>query len=53
MTNQYTTGEYLEKNPDWHEGDSAWKATQIKKMLDRNQLTSETVTEVGFWVAIP
>ena len=47
MKNRYTSGDYLEKNPDWHEKDSAWKARQIKKILDRNHLSPSSVCEVG------
>ena len=47
MQNRYTSGDYLEKNPDWHEGDSPWKAGQVKKILDRNNLHPSTVMEVG------
>jgi SAM-dependent methyltransferase len=43
----YTGGAYLEQNPDWHVGDSAWKASQVLKMLDRHALRPSTVAEVG------
>jgi cyclopropane fatty-acyl-phospholipid synthase-like methyltransferase len=43
----YSDGSYLEQNPHWHEGDSAWKAAHIATMLQRNQLTPATVCEVG------
>ena len=43
----YTQGAYLEKNPQWHTEDSAWKAAQIFKMLKRNNLKPKSVCEVG------
>jgi len=38
---------YLDLNPAWHTEDSAWKATQILKMLTRNKLQPKTVVEIG------
>ena len=43
----YTSGEYHEKHPTWHVEDSPWKAQQILKMMQRNNLNPETVCEVG------
>lgn len=43
----YESGEYLSKNPDWHEGDGAWKARQIIRMIDRNRLNLESIAELG------
>ena len=43
----YTTGEYLGNNPTWHVEDSAWKAKQILKIIERNNLQPESVCEVG------
>ncbi|MGC4100313.1 class I SAM-dependent methyltransferase [Ferruginibacter sp.] len=42
-----TNSEYLNINPTWHIEDSAWKATQILKMLERNKLQPKTVVEIG------
>jgi len=47
MNNIYKDGTYLETNPTWHEEDSAWKAEQIIKILERNALAPESVCEVG------
>ena len=47
MTNQYVTGEYLERHPNWHEEDSAWKASQILKLIERNKLRLSSISEVG------
>jgi 2-polyprenyl-3-methyl-5-hydroxy-6-metoxy-1,4-benzoquinol methylase len=46
-TSIYQDGTYLEKNPTWHEEDSAWKAHKILKMLDRNKMHPKTIGEVG------
>lgn len=43
----YETGEYLDKNKDWHVSDSPWKAGNIYKMIQRNRLDCKTVCEVG------
>lgn len=43
----YADGSYLEKNATWHAEDSPWKARQILNMLNSNQLTPQTVGEVG------
>ena len=43
----YEEGEYLRRNPGWHVGESAWKASQILRMLNRNRLTPKTVCDVG------
>lgn len=39
--------EYLSKNPDWHISDSPWKALQIQKIIDHNQLKFENIAEIG------
>lgn len=43
----YTSGKYLEWHPHWHVEESHWKAEQIFRMLNRQQLEPQTVTEVG------
>jgi cyclopropane fatty-acyl-phospholipid synthase-like methyltransferase len=43
----YSDGLYLQNNPHWHAEDSAWKAAHIAAVLRRNNLTPETVCEVG------
>ena len=43
----YVDGTYLEQNPDWHVGDSAWKVRQILRILTRNQIVPGTVYEAG------
>jgi len=48
MANElYSGGEYLARNPTWHVEDSAWKAQQILRMLQRHSLTPRTICEVG------
>jgi cyclopropane fatty-acyl-phospholipid synthase-like methyltransferase len=44
---RYTSGQYLQNNPTWHVQDSAWKATQILRMIKKNQLSPASVCEVG------
>jgi len=43
----YTQGEYLSKHPDWHTADSAWKASNILKILSKNNIHPQTVIEIG------
>lgn len=43
----YTGGGYAEMNPSWHVEESAWKAEQILRMLDRNAVAPKTICEVG------
>lgn len=43
----YTSGQYAEKNPDWHVQESPWKAQQILRMLARHDLSPQTIGEVG------
>lgn len=43
----YEDGKYLLNNPSWHEEDSLWKAGYIFEMMERNNLSPESVLEVG------
>lgn len=43
----YETGEYLEHNPDWHAGDSPFKAQWIAEILARNNVEPKHIVEVG------
>ncbi len=47
MSEFYTEGGYLEKNPSWHEEDSPWKAKQVLKMLSLHPLEISTIAEIG------
>ncbi|MCL2425487.1 MAG: class I SAM-dependent methyltransferase [Oscillospiraceae bacterium] len=43
----YITDEYVANNPTYHTEDSLWKATQILKIIRRNELHPDSVCEVG------
>jgi len=43
----YLDGSYLEKNKNWHSEDSPWKALQISRLLQSNNIRPETICEVG------
>jgi len=45
--NQYTSGNYLEKNPTWHVEESPWKVKHILPMMKRHHLVPNTVCEAG------
>jgi SAM-dependent methyltransferase len=49
MSTLYTSAseDYLKHNPTWHQEDSQWKASQIIKILKKNNLKPETALEVG------
>lgn len=44
---QYHDGGYLAKNPTWDVEDSPWKAANVIKMMERNQLAPSCIAEVG------
>lgn len=44
---EYLDGSYLAKNQTWHSEDSAWKASQIRQLLDRHRIEPRSVAEVG------
>ncbi|MGZ7138650.1 MAG: class I SAM-dependent methyltransferase [Halobacteriota archaeon] len=44
---QYIDGTYLDKVQDWHVGDSAWKASKVFKMMEKNHLTFDSIYDVG------
>ena len=43
----YTQGGYIIKNPTYHIEDSTWKANQIIKIIRRNNLSPNSICEVG------
>ena len=43
----YTDGKYLENTSTWHKEDSRWKADQIYRMLENNNLKFSSVAEIG------
>ena len=47
ITSRYITGEYHENNPTFHVEDSPWKAGQIQKMLESENVSPIRVAEVG------
>jgi Methyltransferase domain len=47
MKDLYTKGEYLAKNPKWHEEDSPWKAKQILRMIKNHNLQPRSICEIG------
>ena len=42
---EYTDGDYLSHNPDWHEGDAEWKVAQLSPLID--EIEFRTAVEVG------
>lgn len=48
MQSIYETGDYLQATGDtWHLEDSAWKASQILRIMQANQLCPKSIAEVG------
>lgn len=49
MNNQsiYEDGTYLERNSDWHQGDSSWKAGKIRDILNKNKVSCREIGEAG------
>jgi SAM-dependent methyltransferase len=45
--NQYVDGTYLEKVPDWHAGDSPWKAAAVHRMIQKHRLSPRSVYDIG------
>lgn len=43
----YTGEQYLKNNPGWHLDAAPWKTASILRMLQRNQLSPQTVCDVG------
>lgn len=43
----YTSGSYLRLIPSWHVEESASKAREILRLLDRHHLAPDSITEVG------
>ena len=40
-------GDYKKINPTWHVEDSAWKAGQVLKLFERNQIKPGSIAEIG------
>ncbi|MEI8060435.1 MAG: class I SAM-dependent methyltransferase [Ferruginibacter sp.] len=45
--NFYTTGDYLSKNHEWGAEDSVWKGMLVAKLLDKNNISFNTMAELG------
>lgn len=43
----YESDEYIENNPDYHQGDSEWKAQHIVSLLAESGCHPKTIAEVG------
>lgn len=43
----YESGEYLDKNPDWHAADAPYKTGWISEILRENGVYPETIVEIG------
>jgi len=46
-TNIYTDGTYVNRHPEWHVPDSAWKAKHTLNILSKNNLVPKSICEVG------
>lgn len=47
VTDFYTNGEYLQKNPGWHIDAAQWKADSVLQMIRRNTLSPHTICDIG------
>jgi len=47
MSNIYSSGEYFEKNPGWHQEHSHWKSAQVMRMLHKHGIQPSRIAEVG------
>lgn len=45
--NIYEDNSYYENNPTWHVEDSPWKADQILQIIQRNNLSFNSIAELG------
>lgn len=45
--NVFVNGQYLQKIPQWHTEDSAWKAQGVLQVMKRNRLDPRSIGEVG------
>jgi len=46
-SSRYLDGSYAAGNPDWHQGDSQWKAERVLEIVDRNRLKFRSVCDLG------
>ena len=45
--NIYIEGKYFEENPNWHIEDSPWKASHIERIITKNNVKFDTLSEIG------
>jgi SAM-dependent methyltransferase len=43
----YNDGRYFSRNPDWHESDAAWKASQVLSLLDERNFRPASIVDIG------
>jgi SAM-dependent methyltransferase len=48
----YTSGAYLDANPEWHAGESPWKAEAIIAMLRKHSIVPASILDIGCGVGI-
>jgi hypothetical protein len=46
-TNVFESGAYLQKIPQWHTEDSAWKAKGVLQTIERSRLSPRRICEIG------
>lgn len=44
---RYKDGDYLAGTGDWHEGDAAWKAARVRRMIDEAGLQPRRIADIG------
>ena len=47
IMDRYRDGGYLSANPTWHAEDSPFKASQVKRAIERSGITPRSIVEVG------
>jgi len=47
IADRYLDGTYLEQVPDWHAGDSPWKAAKVLQMIGKHGLSVRSVYDIG------
>lgn len=43
----YESGEYLARNPTWHDEDAQWKFAHVAELVRRNHLNPASIVDVG------
>lgn len=47
MKTIYEEATYADNNPTWHEEDSPWKANQIRRIIQENNISHSQICEIG------